>query len=134
MLLSPANSDSIGLIAALLQVLSLYAAQAAILWWVRGDRAASWTYIALVTASIPVCWAFSPHWHSPQSFPIATYLGWPLTIHVVPMWSFHRGQVLRRSGRLGRWWITILIHLLVALPAWFFVWTIAQLFLGFWYI
>ena len=132
MWLSPnPNSDWEGLIAGLLQVLSLYAAQVAILWWVRGDRAASWAYIGLVVASVPVCWGLSPCWHNPQCFPIATFLGWPLTIHAVPLWSFHRGQVLRRSGRLGRWWVTVLLHLFVALPVWYVVWGFTQLFLGF---
>ncbi len=37
----------------------------------------------------------------------------------------------RRPGRLGRWWVEVLVHLLVGVPAWYTASGLAQLFLGF---
>jgi hypothetical protein len=126
------DSEWHGLIATAALLVILYEVQALILFRVRGDRLASSAYALIVAASVPVCWGISPDWDNPQCYPIATFVGWPVTVHTIPLLSFCRGLGLRRSGRLGRWWVEAGLHLLVGVPVWYFVWGITELFvLGF---
>jgi hypothetical protein len=126
------DAEWVGLVASAALVVLLYAVQALILSRVRDERRARSVYALVVAATVPVCWGVSPGWNHPQWFPIATLLGWPVTVHAVPLWSFHRGLALRRSGRPGRWWAEAPLHLLVGVPLWYFAWGLTQLFvLGF---
>lgn len=127
-----ADVEAQGLIASAALVVLLYETQALILYRIQNERHARALYALIVAATFPICWGVSPCWHHPQCYPIATFLGWPLTIHVVPLCSFHRGLELRRTGRLRRWWVESLFHLLIGVPVWYVVWAYIQLFcLGF---
>ena len=126
------DSDWEGLVASAALLVILYAVQAVILYRVRDERHARSVYALVVAATVPVCWGVSPGWYNPQWFPIATFVGWPGTVHAVPLWSFHRGLALRRVGRLGRWWAEAVLHLLVGVPVWYVISGLTQLFvLGF---
>ncbi len=124
-----------GLVASALLLLFLYAVQAFILSRIQDERHARSLYALIAAATVPICWGVSPGWHNPQYYPIATFLGWPVTIHVVPLWSFHRGLELRKSKRFNRWRKEALLHLFILVLVWCFVWGMVQLFLlGFMWI
>src|ERR1700723_3810889 len=83
--------DLQGLVASAVLIFVIYAVQDGILFRIGNDHRARSIYSLIVAATVPVCWGISPNWHNPQCFPIATFLGWPVTVHAVPLWSFHRG-------------------------------------------
>lgn len=117
-----------GPVASVALIVVLYAVQTLILRRTRNERHARNLYAVIMLITVPVCWGISPNWHSPICYPIATFVGWPVTVHAVPIWSFHRGLVLRRTEQLSRWRMTVLLF--VALPVWNFVWGISELLLG----
>jgi hypothetical protein len=108
-------------------ILILYLVQLFILRSALKERTAARIYLLMMVLSTPLCWGLSPCWHNPQCYPMATLIGWPITVHAVPMWSFHRGLALREQGKLSRWWRTVLLHVLVALPIWYCVWPVIQM-------
>jgi hypothetical protein len=128
------DRDWQGVIASVALLVLAYVVQALILYRIGGVRQARSVYTLFAVATVPLCWGVSPFWYNPQCFPIATFVGWPITVHAVPLLSFHRGLALRGSGRLGRWPFEALLHLLVGVPVWYFVWTLMQFSLGFMWI
>jgi hypothetical protein len=116
-------------------IILAFGVQVLILYRIGGDRSARSIYAVFAAATVPVCWGVSPCWHDPLCYPIATFLGWPVTVHAVPLLSFYRGLALRRSDRLGRWPVEMLLLLLIGVPVWYYVWSLTQVFvLGFCWI
>ncbi len=116
------------LIASAALLFLLYEVQALILFRIRSMWLACSVYALVVAATVPVCWGMSPDWYNPNADPLATFVGWPVAIHMVPLFSFERGLTLRHQGRLKRWWIEALVHLTIVVPVWMIAWGLFEMF------
>jgi hypothetical protein len=101
----------------------LYLAKAAIIRRRPGTSADGLLFAGLLLLAIPVTWALSD-WNQTNFYPIMHWLGAPIGLLAVPAASFAMDR--KSWERYGRprsvWWHVL--EFLVAVPVWFYVWTL----------
>jgi hypothetical protein len=101
----------------------LYLAKAAILLRRPSVSAACLWYVTLLALAVPVTWAIDHDWDNLNWYPIAHWVGAPVTVLTVPATSFVIDLLVSSDGgrQRSRWWVPL--ELFIAFPAWFVFWT-----------